>query len=114
MKKVWEWIVGLIELLRRGSLWLVLVVILAGCGSLNSPHGYVLDMDVEAFSLAIDGVPTILQEGEVALHSEYSVDGSVKEMPSTFVIQPDGTVRATGVAATWLAIANYCRIAACE
>ncbi len=82
-------------------------------GSINSPHGYVLDMDIGMFGTKVDGTPTILQQGERALHSEYTADGSAKDMPSTYVVRPDGTVKATGVAATWMARAVYCRIATC-
>ena len=91
---------------------------LAGCaspdGSINSPHGYVLDMEVGPLGFKLDGVPSIVQESESPLHSEYGSDGSAKDMPSTYEVRPDGTVKTTGVAATWMAKAAYCRIATCD
>ncbi len=91
---------------------------LAACtspsGSINSPHGYVLDMDVGAFGFKVEGTPSILQVGESALHSDYAADGGAKDMPSTYVVRPDGTIKATGVAAYWLARAVYCRTAVCD
>ena len=92
-------------------------IVLVGCtspgGSINSPHGYVLDMDVGAFGFKIEGTPSILQKTESPLHSEYDADGSAKDMPSTYVVRPDGTIKATGLAAFWLARAAYCRVADC-
>ncbi len=120
LRMAWEWIVGVIRFFRRGSLWLALVgvFIVAACtspdGSISSDHGYVLDMDVGAFGFKVDGTPSILQVGESALHSEYTAEGNAKDMPSTYVVRPDGTVKATGVAATWMARAVYCRIATCD
>ena len=114
------WLADVWRLLIRGRLWVILAggLIVIGCtgpdGSLSSPHGYVLDMDVGAFGFKIEGAPSILQVGESALHSEYAADGSAKDMPSTYVVRPDGTVKATGVAATWMARAVYCRIATCD
>ncbi len=93
-------------------------LLLAACtspqGSINSPHGYALDMDVGPLGFRLDGVPSILQSGETPLHSEYAADGTAKDMPSTYEVRPDGTVKATGMAATWLAKAAYCRIATCD
>ncbi len=119
-RMVWEWIVGVVRFLRRGSLWAALagIVIVAACtgpdGSINSPHGYTVDMETGVFGFKIEGTPSILQEGESALHSEYDADGSAKDMPSTYTVNPDGTIKATGLAATWLARAWYCRIATCD
>ena len=104
------------------KLWLyvmpLLAFALAGCtspgGSIESPHGYVLDMDVGAFGFKVEGTPTILQESESPLHSEYDADGSAKDMPATYVVRPDGTIKATGLAAYWLARAAYCRAADCS
>ncbi len=91
---------------------------LAGCsgpdGSINSPHGYTLDMEVGPLGFKLDGVPSILQESESPLHSEYGADGSASDMPSTYEVRPDGTVKTTGVAATWMARAAYCRVVTCE
>ncbi len=93
-------------------------VALAACtgpqGSINSPHGYALDMDVGPLGFRLDGVPSILQSGEMPLHSLYAADGSARDMPSTYEVRPDGTVKATGMAAVWLARAAYCRIATCD
>lgn len=96
----------------------VVAFALAACtssrGAVESRHGYALDMDVGVFGFKVEGTPSILQGGESALHSDYAADGSAKDMPSTYVVRPDGTIKATGVAATWMARAAYCRTAVCD
>ncbi len=46
-------------------------LLLAGCtspdGSIDSPHGYTLDMEVGPLGFKLDGVPSILQESESPL-----------------------------------------------
>ena len=54
-------------------------------------------------------MPTIIQDGESALHSDYSATGDMADMPSTFEADSAGNIRATGVAAYWMARAAYCR-----
>ncbi len=112
LKMVWEWIVGVVRLFRRGSLWVALagVVILAGCTSaktnLESKHGY--SGRVNGTWTDINVVPTIIQEGESALQSDYGSSGQMRDMPSTFEIDAAGNIRATGVAAYLMALANLC------
>ena len=79
----------------------VLVLILGACTN-GSPHGYAGKFEASITGVTIDGVPTILQEGETVWHSEYAADGSCKDMPSTLMVSPDGTIKATGCVAAFL------------
>ena len=86
-----------------------LTLALAGCAGdaiTGSPHGY--SGRVDTFWADLSGVPTIIQGGEAALHSEYG-PGLMRDMPSTFEADAVGNITATGVAAYWLARAAYCR-----
>lgn len=87
---------------------------IAGCTTpdsafTGSPHGYVGRVDGIWYDL--QGVPSIIQNGESALHSAYGPDGVMADMPSTFSADAAGNVNATGVSAYWLAMAAFCRTA---
>ncbi len=94
---------------------------LVGCTSTESaftgsPHGY--SGRVNTVWTDLNVVPTIIQDGEAALHSDYGADGEMRDMPSTFEADAAGNLRATGVAAYLMALANLCARApqapACE
>ena len=108
-----DWIVGVVRFFRRGSLWMALagVVIVAGCTSAESafsgsPHGY--SGRVNTLWTDLNVVPTIIQDGESALQSDYGSSGQMRDMPSTFEADAAGNLRATGVAAYLMALANLC------
>ena len=96
----------------RAILMLVAAVIaLAGCTSAESafsgsPHGY--SGRVNSWMTDINVVPTIIQNGESALQSDYGSSGQMRDMPSTFEADAAGNLRATGVAAYLMALANLC------
>ncbi len=73
----------------------------------GSPHG--ISGQINSVWVDMDVVPTILQDGEAALQSDYGSGGVMRDMPSTFEADAAGNIRATGVAAYWLARAAYCR-----
>ncbi len=85
-------------------------LILAGCTSaktnLESKHGY--SGRVNGTWTDINVVPTIIQSGESALQSDYGSMGQMRDMPSTFEADAAGNLRATGVAAYLMALANLC------
>ncbi len=88
-----------------------LALILAGCASsesafTGSPHGY--SGRVNTVWTDLNVVPTIIQDGESALQSDYGSDGKMRDMPSTFEADAAGNLRATGVAAYLMALANLC------
>lgn len=88
------------------------LALLTGCTSTDSafsgsPHGY--SGRLNTFWADVNAVPTILQNSETALHSSYGADGSQSDMPSTFEADAAGNIKATGVAAYWMAMAAYCR-----
>jgi len=72
----------------------------------GSPHGYA--GRVNNFWADVSAVPTIIQPGEAALQSDYQGGGQMRDMPSTFEVDIAGNVRATGVAAYLMALANLC------
>lgn len=93
---------------------LALAIGLVGCTSpesafVGSPHGYVGRVD--AWYADAQGAPSILQDGESPLHSNYGPNGVMADMPSTFSTDAAGNVDATGVAAYWMSRAWYCRAA---
>ncbi len=84
---------------------------LAGCTSAESafsgsPHGYSGRVNTVWTDLNI--VPTIIQQGESALQSDYGSAGGMRDMPSTFEADAAGNLKATGVAAYLVALANLC------
>ncbi len=88
-----------------------LALIVAGCTSSDdaftgSPHGY--SGRVNTVWTDINVVPTIIQDGESALQSDYGSAGEMRDMPSTFEADAAGNLRATGVAAYLMALANLC------
>ncbi len=85
---------------------------LAGCTSSDaaftgSPHGY--SGRVNTWMTDINVVPTIIQPGESALQSDYGASGEMRDMPSTYEVDRAGNMRATGVAAYLMALADLCR-----
>ena len=89
----------------------VLAIAVAGCTSSESafsgsPHGY--SGRVNTWMTDINVVPTIIQDGESALQSDYGLMGEMRDMPSTFEADAAGNLRATGVAAYLMALANLC------
>ena len=85
---------------------------LAGCTSAESafsgsPHGY--SGRVNTVWTDLNVVPTILQPGESALQSDYGASGQMRDMPSTYEVDRAGNLRATGVAAYIMALADLCR-----
>ena len=90
---------------------IALVLALAGCTSSESafsgsPHGY--SGRVNTWMTDINVVPTIIQQGESALQSDYGSLGQMRDMPSTFEADAAGNLKATGVAAYLMALANLC------
>ena len=88
-----------------------LALALAGCTQpdsafTGSPHGYTGTYEGTWFDLR--GAPSIIQEGESALQSDYGSMGEMRDMPSTFEADAAGNLRATGVAAYLMALANLC------
>ena len=88
-----------------------LALALAGCTSAESafsgsPHGY--SGRINSWMTDINVVPTIIQPGESALQSDYGSSGEMRDMPSTFEADAAGNLRATGVAAYLMALANLC------
>ena len=88
-----------------------LALALVGCTSTESafsgsPHGY--SGRVNTWSTDVNVVPTIIQDGESALQSDYGSMGQMRDMPSTFEADAAGNLRATGVAAYLMALANLC------
>ena len=84
---------------------------LAGCTSAESafsgsPHGY--SGRVNSWMTDINVVPTIIQQGESALQSDYGSSGEMRDMPSTFEADAAVNLKATGVAAYLMALANLC------
>ncbi len=96
------------------KLWFIipfLALALAGCTSsesafTGSPHGY--SGRINTWMTDINGVPTIIQKGERALQSDYGSGGKMRDMPSTFEADAAGNLKATGVAAYLMALANLC------
>lgn len=91
-----------------------LMLTLVGCTSSDgaftgSPHGYVGRIDTVWTDM--QGTPSIIQDGEAPLHSNYGNDGSQADMPGTFNADVAGNITATGVPAYWLAKASFCRAA---
>ncbi len=89
----------------------VVMLALVGCTSTESafsgsPHGY--SGRVNTIWADINVVPTIIQDGESALQSNYGASGKMRDMPSTFEVDVAGNLKATGVAAYLLALANLC------
>ncbi len=87
-------------------------IALAGCTSSDaaftgSPHGY--SGRVNTWMTDMNVVPTILQPGESALQSDYGSSGQMRDMPSTYEVDRAGNMRATGVAAYLMALADLCR-----
>lgn len=83
--------------------------VLSGCAGdtfTGSPHGY--SGRVDSYWVDLAAAPTILQPGEMPLHSEYNGDGGGKDMPSTYTVDVAGNVSATGYAAYLLALGNAC------
>ncbi len=84
---------------------------LVGCTSSESafsgsPHGY--SGRINTWMTDMNVVPTIIQDGESALQSDYGLDGQMRDMPSTFEADAAGNLKATGVAAYLMALANLC------
>ena len=84
---------------------------LVGCTSsesafTGSPHGY--SGRINTWMTDLNVVPTIIQDGESALQSDYGSMGEMRDMPSTFEADAAGNLRATGVAAYLMALANLC------
>ena len=84
---------------------------LVGCTSsesafTGSPHGY--SGRINTWMTDLNVVPTIIQDGESALQSDYGAKGEMRDMPSTFEADAAGNLRATGVAAYLMALANLC------
>jgi len=75
----------------------------------GSPHGYIGTYSGTWFDLR--GAPSIIQDGEAPLHSDYGADGSMADMPGTFTADAAGNINATGVPAYWLAKGAFCRAA---
>ena len=96
----------------RNILLVAAALALAGCTSAESafsgsPHGY--SGRVNTWMTDINVMPTIIQQGESALQSDYGASGQMRDMPSTFEADAAGNLRATGVAAYLMALANLCR-----
>jgi hypothetical protein len=90
---------------------LALLILVAGCTSADdaftgSPHGY--SGRVNTVWTDLNVVPTIIQDGESALQSDYGASGEMRDMPSTFEADAAGNLKATGVAAYLMALANLC------
>jgi hypothetical protein len=90
---------------------LALLFFVAGCTSAESafsgsPHGY--SGRVNTVWTDVNAVPTILQPEESALQSDYGSMGEMRDMPSTFEADAAGNLKATGVAAYLMALANLC------
>ena len=88
-----------------------LAIAVVGCTSTESafsgsPHGY--RGRVHTWLTDLNVVPTIIQQGESALQSDYGSAGEMRDMPSTFEADAAGNLRATGVAAYLMALANLC------
>ncbi len=84
---------------------------LVGCTSSESafsgsPHGY--SGRLNTWMTDVNVVPTIIQNGESALQSDYGSMGEMRDMPSTFEADAAGNLKATGVAAYLMALANLC------
>ncbi len=89
----------------------VVAIALASCTSTESaftgsPHGY--SGRVNTVWTDLNVVPTIIQDGESALQSDYGSAGQMRDMPSTFEADAAGNLKATGVAAYLMALANLC------
>ena len=89
----------------------VALAVLTACTSAEtamtgSPHGYTGRVDTVWADMQV--APSIIQEGESALHSDYSADGDMADMPGTYSIDVAGNLSATGVPAYWLALARFC------
>ena len=89
----------------------VTALALVGCTSSESafsgsPHGY--SGRVNTWMTDVNVVPTIMQDGENALQSDYGSMGEMRDMPSTFEIDVAGNLKATGVAAYLMALSNLC------
>ena len=85
---------------------------LVGCTSsessfTGSPHGYSGRMNTWMTDFSV--VPTIIQQGESALQSDYGASGQMRDMPSTYEVDRAGNMRATGVAAYIMALGDLCR-----
>ena len=99
-------------------IFLAVILVLAGCTEMpdggkefvGSPHGYVGSIDTPR-GTHFNGAPAILQQGESALQAEVAPDGSQKDMVSTYSVMPDGSVRVTGPAVKWMALARFCAVA---
>ncbi len=99
-KMVWEWIVGVVRLFRRGNLWVALagVVILAGCGSGEIlDRGFVGDVSAPG-GFGLGGLSTTLKK-DTEEHLGYyrGGNGEVREMFATY--RNGQGVVATGIAA---------------
>ena len=105
---IWEGLSGVWKFLTRGSLWLVLVVIVAGCsgegGFTGSPHGY--SGTVNTIWADINGVPTIVPDGGSPMGYR---NGQEEDMYTTYT-DGFGTI-ATGRAAYVLGLARLCLMA---
>jgi hypothetical protein len=88
---------------------LAAALLVSGCAGdafVGSPHGY--SGRVDSPWADFGATPTILQPGEMPLQSEYGADGGGRDMPSTYTVDIAGNVSATGYAAYWMALANFC------
>ena len=98
--------------MRKTLMLGALALALAGCTSSESafsgsPHGY--SGRINTWMTDLNVVPTIIQQGERALQSDYGASGQMRDMPSTYEVDRAGNLRATGVAAYIMALADLCR-----
>ncbi len=93
-------------LMLGGMALIVTACTSSGDAFTGSPHGY--SGRINTWMTDINVVPTIIQPGEAALQSDYGAAGQMRDMPSTFEADVAGNLKATGVAAYLMALANLC------